>query len=219
MDFWIIVDFICYLIICVWWAIWFVYFVLRFKQIKKLLNYKDYIGIMGNFIIILAIILKLIMDPFGDFFPVITIIVIFVGGWILVIWVILTIIKLINKVEKAKDNISVFIFSSKLVIGFFYLLFWEIPIARFLLWYILIILYIIWSGKMMHILINIHRFREKGEDKKKIKEKIVAEQVDKKKRDEILDCPMCKNELSAKLKERYSKGRTTYCTYCGSEIE
>ena len=45
-----------FLIICLWVAIWSVFLILKFKQIKELINPKDCIGIFGLYIITLGLI-------------------------------------------------------------------------------------------------------------------------------------------------------------------
>ena len=42
-------------IFCVWSAIWLGYFILKYKEIRKLLKYKDYTGILALIIIILDV--------------------------------------------------------------------------------------------------------------------------------------------------------------------
>ena len=216
------VETIIFGILCIWNTLWLVFFIYKFKQIKELLNIKDYIGVLGLYTLVLGLFIFIVFFDIGArAFTTLGALFLIAGFIILLNWVIWSIINIIRKVEEIKENIAIIGYIIMVFIFFFYGINSDISSdLEYLIFSIIIfILFFFWSGTMMYTLINVDKFRENKIKEKKIKVPIVAEQVDIKKRDEILDCPMCKNKLSDKLRERLSKGRSTFCTYCGSEIE
>ena len=206
----------------IWSGIWLVYFKAKYKEIRKLLNYKEYIGVLGLFLIALGLVIEIILyDPEAEYYSVLAFPFILAGNVVLIIWVIWAIYNIIEKIEEIKENIAIF--------GFVIAFILDLTTPFTILFLIIIYSFrFFWSGTMIFTLINIDKFREKEieveqkeitirEEKEKVP--IIAEQIDIKKRDEIYECPMCKSKIPAILSKKYSMGSPIFCKYCGSKID
>ncbi len=213
---------------CVWSAIWLLFFILKYRQIKELLNYKDYMGVLGLYLLVLGLVNEIAFYSIkAETFNILGGLIIIAGVIVLINWVIWSIVNLSRKVEKINENIAAIGYIIEIFLSLFFGVTLDISTSlEFLIFTILIfIIFFFWSGTMMYTLINIDKFRNKGEAEKKeitIREKAkkvptTAEHL--KERSEIYECSICGSKLSADLRKKYSMGKTVFCTYCGNEIE
>ncbi len=59
------VETIIFGILCIWNTLWLVFFIYKFKQIKELLNIKDYIGVLGLYTLVLGLFIFIVFFDIG----------------------------------------------------------------------------------------------------------------------------------------------------------
>jgi len=148
----------------VWSIIWLVFFILRFKEIKIRLNYKDYIGLFGYYMFVLALIILFVFWEIEVRAIAILGLFIFFGGiFLLTNWVLYSIVNLIRKKEKINENIAIFGYIIEILLILFYVFSLGIVTGVYILIFLILIflIFFFWSGTMVYTLIKKAKFREK----------------------------------------------------------